>query len=352
MVDYVVPGMIDSSAGALSNRNKIINGAMVIDQRNAGASVNIASAGGVYFITDRFFIYNSNTGTLTGQRSTTAPPGFINSLLFTVTGTSAGSSQTAIYQRIEGLNIADLAFGTANAATVTLSFWVRSSVTGIYNCALRNSTQGRSYVTTYTINSANTWEQKTITIAGDTTGSWATDNTMGMEVLFSLGTGATQTANAWAAPGYIASSGTTNLTATNGATFYITGVQLERGSVATAFEYRNYQQELAMCQRYFWLAYATNGYPVLWRNQTTVYPIVKLATTMRATPTLVKSGTVKVWSATVTDASDITVSLVTTSSVNPDNCKIDATAAGAGATASGLFGFTYGDGNFQFSAEL
>jgi hypothetical protein len=316
-------------------RNRIINGDMRIDQRNNGSSVSIASAGGVYYLVDRFFVYNGNTATLTAQRSTTAPSGFTNSLLFTVTGTSTGSSQTAIYHRIEGLNTADLGFGTSSASTVTLSFWVRSSVTGTYNCALRNGSQNRSYVATYTINSANTWEQKTVTIVGDTGGTWATDNTNGIEIVFSLGTGATQTAGIWAAPGYVASSGATNLTATNGATFYITGVQLELGSVATPFERRLYGQELALCQRYYEaIYYASTGYG---NNSNAVVFGVPLKVTKRASPTVTIG----------TDPNGEIINFPTPSASVQDSNSVWIATAGTPTTGMSRFG-----SNLAISAEL
>jgi hypothetical protein len=239
----------------LGTRNRIINGDMRIDQRNAGASVNSASGGGVYPV-DRFEQESAiGGGVLAMQQSSTAPTGFTNSLAFTVStvdSSLAAGDRYNIRHIIEGYNVADLGFGAANAATVTLSFWVRSSVTGTYCAGLRNGSNNRSYVSNYTISSANTWEYKTITITGDTTGTWGSTNGRGIIVSFALASGTTAqtTANTWSAGEFIATSSQTNLLATNGATFYITGVQLEAGSVATPFERRSYGQELALCQRY------------------------------------------------------------------------------------------------------
>ena len=157
-------------------RNRIYNGAMMIDQRNAGASVTIS---GSSYVVDRFKVYKTNaSATVTSQRTTTAPVGFTNSLLYSVTtGAATGAGDySQIYQAIEGFNIADLGWGTANAQAVTLSFWVRSSVTETYGVCFTNVAGTRCYVASYTVNSANTWEQKTVSIAGDTTGSWPTDN--------------------------------------------------------------------------------------------------------------------------------------------------------------------------------
>jgi len=236
-------------------RNRIINGAMVIDQRNAGASVTPAAGA---YLTDRFQYDASQASKFTAQQnagSVTPPAGFRNYLGFTVA--SAVSITSSDYfqfvQKVEGFNMADLAWGTASAAPVTLSFWIRSSLTGTFGGSLRNGDADRSYPYTYTISAANTWEQKTITIAGDTTGTWATTNGVGIIVAWGLGNGSnfTGTAGAWAAANYQNATGATSVVGTSGATFYITGVQLEAGTTASPFEYRLYGTELALCQRYF-----------------------------------------------------------------------------------------------------
>jgi hypothetical protein len=244
-----IGSIADSSLGF---RNRIINGAMVIDQRNAGASVAFTSAA---YTLDRWV---GAVGTATGttiQRSTTSTTGFSNSALITIgTGASpAAGAVNRIYQVIEGFNIADFAWGTASAATVTLSFWVRSSVTGTFSGALYGASTIQSYPFNYTINAANTFEQKTVTIAGPTTGTWDSTNGTGVYVNFDLGSGTNfeGTAGAWATGTFIGATGSTNLCATTGATFYITGVQLEKSSIATSFDYRPYGTELALCQRYF-----------------------------------------------------------------------------------------------------
>jgi len=241
------------SGGWTGFRNRIINGAMVIDQRKAGASTSVT--GSDYFSCDRWEQWSSQANKYTVQRSSTAPTGFVNSML--ATSSSAYAVLTGDYfafsQQIEGNNVADLAWGTASAATVTLSFWIRSSLTGTFGGALSNSSVARSYPFTYTINSANTWEQKTVTITGDTSGTWLTDTGIGIRVWFGFGVGATYsgTAGAWAGADYRSATGATSVVGTNGATFYITGVQLERGSTASSFEYRSYGAELQLCQRYF-----------------------------------------------------------------------------------------------------
>jgi hypothetical protein len=235
-------------------RNRIINGAMVIDQRNDGVSVNYTNSGA--YTLDRWVVDNTTDGTISVQRSSVAPAGFTNSCFITVTTADASLSSTQrcrIRQPIEGFNVADFGFGTASAITVTLSFWVRSSLTGTFGGALNNATVDRSYPFSYTISAANTWEQKTVTIAGDTSGTWVTNNGIGLLVQFGLGIGSnfSGTANAWTGSQIMSTTGATSLIGTSGATFYITGVQLEAGSVATPFERRDYGTELARCQRYY-----------------------------------------------------------------------------------------------------
>jgi hypothetical protein len=202
-------------------KNRIINGAMVIDQRNAGAS---GTAINVYTV-DRFSYNAAQASKGTWQQNAgavTPPTGFSNYLGFT--SSSSYSVLAADYftfaQPIEGYNIADLAWGTANAKTVTLSFWVRSSLTGTFGGSLQNNSASRSYPFTYTISAANTWEQKTITIAGDTTGTWLTTNGVGIGLVFGLGVGSTYsgTAGSWSANGYTSATGGTSVVGTNAAT--------------------------------------------------------------------------------------------------------------------------------------
>lgn len=250
-----VAGSNLGAGNASSFKNRIINGAMVIDQRYAGASVSVFDN----YTLDRWLASASTSSKYTVQQnagSVTPPVGF--SKYLGVTSSSAYSVPAgeiyAIQQRIEGLNIADLNWGTANAKTVTLSFWVRSSLTGTFGGGLKNSANDRSYPFSYTISAANTWEQKSITIAGDTTGTWLTTNGIGVRVQFSIGVGSTfsGTAGAWASANYLSATGATSVVGTNGATFYITGVQLEVGESATGFDYRPYGTELALCQRYYY----------------------------------------------------------------------------------------------------
>jgi hypothetical protein len=240
-------------------RNRIINGDMRIDQRNAGASV--AGSVNTTFAVDRFTTnYSIGIGaTLAVQQVTDAPVGFVNSYKLTVTtgGTATGTDGAALWQHIEGTNVSDLAWGTASASAVTLSFWVKSSLTGTFGGGLMNSGFSRSYPFTYSISSADTWEYKTVTIPGDTTGTWLTTTGRGLIISFSWGSGSDRlgTAGAWVGARAQGSTGQTNITSTTGATWQITGVQLEAGSVATPFERRPFGTELALCQRYFYKTY-------------------------------------------------------------------------------------------------
>jgi hypothetical protein len=315
-------GGTGTTVGYNGFKNRIINSAMVIDQRNAGASVTVNGAGTFYLI-DRFQAQGQNAdGVFTVQQSTTAPSGFTNSLLATVTTDDSSIGSTQYYfitQKIEGFNCADLGFGAAGASTVTLSFWVRSSVTGTFGGSLSNDGVTRSYPFTYAISSANTWEQKSVTIAGDTTGTWLTNNGIGIRVYFNIGAGSsyTATAGAWASQWAFNATGATNLIATNGATFYITGVQLEKGSTATSFDYRPYGTELALCQRYYYKVVGTSSYPTFGAGQaitTTQGRIaVQYPVQMRATPTVSFGGTVLL---TASNGNGITVTSI---SVNYGN---------------------------------
>jgi hypothetical protein len=261
--------------------NRIINGAMTIDQRNAGAAVTLDGSTG--YAADRYFSSEIGDGAFTLQQVTDAPAGFANSLKMTVTTPQTGTLNAGIFQSIEGLNISDLGWGTVNAKTVTLSFWVKSSVTGSMGGAIQNSAQDRSYPFNYTINTANTWEYKTITIAGDTSGTWLVTNGTGIILRFMFGTSVTGAVNTWAGANYRSPTGSVFPITTSGATFYITGVQLEAGSTASPFAHENYGDTLQKCQRYYYkvpstVLYGANVYTNTWR--TTVF----YKATMRAAP--------------------------------------------------------------------
>jgi len=284
-------------------RNRIINGDMRIDQRNAGAAVTDVS---YRYMLDRFasgYFGASATGRTTVQQSTTAPTGFTNSMAVTVTTADTTLAGSAAYmlavQYIEGFNIADLLWGSANAKTVTVSFWVRSSVTGNFPFLISNGDNTRGYGALYNIASADTWEYKTIIVPGDTSGTWTTNNSSGLELQFG---GGGESVNRTQLTGWNTKTGAkttvtgaTQLIEINGATWFITGVQLEVGSVATPFERRPYGTELALCQRYFYMvadgATKTLGLGTMY-TATNLQGAIFFPVTMRAIPTLsATSGT-------------------------------------------------------------
>ena len=269
-------------------RNRIINGDMKIDQRNAGASVTVNVASSVFSV-DRWFGYGQATdGVFTLQQSTDTPAGFVNSLKATVTTADASIGASQIYlltQIVEANNIDDLDWGKATAKSATLSFWVKSSLTGTFGGSITNNSNF-SYPFSYSISAANTWEYKTVSVTGPTSGTWGTGVNAGLTVRLALGAGSSQvgTAGAWTGSHLFGVTGQVNVIGTLNATFYITGVQLEAGSVATPFERRSYGQELALCQRY----YFKNTYWGQGNGDTTNIANVNvtLPVTMRAQPSV------------------------------------------------------------------
>jgi hypothetical protein len=285
---------VAAPANSMGFRNRIINGDMRIDQRNAGASVTPILG---TFIVDRWAFIATQTSKATAQQNAgavTPPASFSNYL--GVTSSSSYSVLTGdtfgVYQNIEGFNVADLGWGTANAQAVIIGFWVRSSLTGTFGGAVANSAENRSYVFSYTISAANTWEFKTVTVSGDTSGTWVANNGVGLRLRFGLGSGSTYTAasGSWGAGNFVQPTGSVSVVGTNGATFYITGVQLEAGSVASPFERRDYGRELIMCQRYY-----ESGYiGVRGATSAAILTVMPYAVVKRATPTVaitVISGT-------------------------------------------------------------
>jgi len=319
-------------------KNRIINGAMVIDQRNAGASVTQTTT--TLYPVDRWAIAGSVTSKFTAQQnagSVTPPIGFVNYL--GITSSSAYTVGAAEYfqvrQTIEGFNVADLGWGTANAKTITLSFQVYSSLTGTFGGSIGNNAGNRSYPFSYSIPVANTWTTVSVTITGDTTGTWLTTNGGGLWVYWGLGVGSTYsgTAGSWAGADYRSATGAVSVVGTNGATFYITGVQLEVGSSATGYEYRQYGQEFALCQRY----YQSNR--IVWSGQTTgagqaFYAYSPFKVTMRSAPT----GTITNESLAAMNAGSLTNSAV-------DSIRYDVTASGSNVN-------NYAFATINVSAEL
>ena len=288
---------VGASDGALSNRSLIINGAMTIDQRNAGAAVTLT--GNEVYIADRWPVYETQSSVLSGQQnqgSVTPPEGFSNYMGYTSLGASTVSAGDIhiFFHNIEGFNFAQAGWGAASAKPVTLSFWVRCSLTGSFGGSFVNNDQTRSYPFTYTVSNSNTWEYKTITVAGDTTGTWKTDNTRGLNINWSLGTGSNfeGSEGAWVASNkFSAIEGTVNLIETSGATWQITGVQLEVGDTATPFEHRSYGDELARCQRYTYIINGLGQYGAgqVW-SSTSAYISIDVPVSMRSTPTVGSQG--------------------------------------------------------------
>jgi hypothetical protein len=352
-----VDGVQMPTAGALSNRNKIINGDMRVAQR--GTSFTGTSK----YPADRWTVGGSTSVVLTSQNeSTEVPTGFQNSAKLSIT--TADSSIAAgdawdFTQHIEGYNVADLLFGTANAKSVTLSFWVNCTSTGTFCIVLLGSSDGvsldRSYVAEYTINTADTWEQKTITVPGDTGGTWHTGNGRGLSVRFGLTAGTTyqKAAGSWGAGNVIGSSNQTQLLSTANSEWYVTGVQLEVGSKATGFEYRSYGDELARCQRYYQKMTGTVGNRsfvnmAAW-SSSSVYGVLPFQQVMRSAPTVTDSGNFEVYSGGITPS----VSSLDFERITVDNCRVFASTSGlTTGRAAWLEPEDSSGATIEFSAEL
>jgi hypothetical protein len=335
-----------SQGGNIGMKNRIINGAMVIDQRNAGASVTAAGA----YTLDRWIAYSSAASKFTVQQnagSVTPPVGFSNYLGVTSTSAySVGSTDFfSIEQPIEGFNAADLAWGTANAKSVTLSFWVRSSLTGTFGGAFYAGTGTLGYAFSYSISAANTWEYKTVTIAGPTTGTWASNNAAFGSICFSVGMGSSYswTPGSWLSQTVRSATGATSVVGTNGATFYITGVQLEVGSTATSFEYRQYTTELQLAQRYC-INYRSADAGTFMRygsgyaNSATNLEInVHFPVTMRTNPSLTTTATAANYSIYVAGAQAVcsTLPVIDSGSDNPSVSTVSANSASTFSSSGG-----------------
>tara|TARA_R100001480_G_scaffold125040_1_gene123239 strand:- start:140 stop:1168 length:1029 start_codon:yes stop_codon:yes gene_type:complete len=246
-------GNINAGGGGV-NRNVIINSAMTVSQR--GTSFN-QPADGAYTL-DRFFVFRNGAGIMDVEQSTTVPSGegFKNSLKCTVdtVDTSLGSTDFGgLATKLEGQDLVRFNFGQSTAKQFVLSFFVRSNITGTYSVAFRNGSSNRYLVKEYTISSADTWQKITITNLADNTGTWATDNTTGLDIRWCLWEGGfSASADTWGAGNIIGSSSNVNWATSTDNNFYITGVQLEVGQNPTEFEHiNNFGEELARCQRYF-----------------------------------------------------------------------------------------------------
>jgi len=301
-IQTAIDSISNSQGSPFGFKNRIINGNMAITQGAAAATITpaVTSAYATNYPVDRFEVIVGAASKLTTAQSSTAATGFNFSTLITSSSSyTAGAAEVfAIRHKIEGFNTSDLAFGTVNAQKITVSFWVRSSVTGTFGGSIQNSAADRSYPFNYTINVIDTFEYKTITIPGDTSGTWiGATNGIGITVNFGLGVGATYsgTANAWAAADYRSATSATSVVAANLRTFYITGVQLEKGSTATSFDYRPYGTELALCQRYYSTTYASSlNNNIIWNAgwaNSTLAGVAQFKVSMRTAPTITVRAT-------------------------------------------------------------
>jgi hypothetical protein len=357
-----------NASSSFGFKNRIINGAMVIDQRNAGASVSVQTTTGytldrwttVVSQNSKFTVQQTPSATETGY-ATRVGAGFTNYLACTSSSayTVGASEAFAVIQYIEGYNVADLAWGTSSAKTITLSFLAYSSLTGTFGGSIRNNANDRCYPFSYTISSANTWTQISITITGDTTGTWLTNNGKGIYLTFSLGAGSGQsgTAGSWGSTPYYSATGATSVVGTNGATFYITGVQLEKGSTATSFDYRPYGTELALCQRYYYKYKASNSGTMFGSSYnystTQTLGVVKFAVTMRTNPTaLEQTGTASDYGILVAGSGTTCTSVPTFDGSGVESAdvqfNVSGVTAGQGSFLRGLNSNAY----LAWSAEL
>jgi hypothetical protein len=353
-----------SASGLYGFKNRIINGAMVIDQRNAGASTT-PTANTTYTL-DRWNMLLSQSSKFSVQQQTSVvPTEFSFAMKFTsLSAYTVGASEVfGFRQSVEGFNFADCMWGTSNAKTVTLSFWVYSSLTGTFGGAIKNSAENRVYPFSYTISSANTWELETITIPGDTSGTWVgATNGVGVSVVYGIGVGSTLsgTAGAWAAGNLFSVTGAVSVVGTSGATFYITGVQLEKGSTATSFDYRPYGTELQLCQRYYCRFNANSSGAGLisigWAVSTTATAFsIAFPVTMRTPPTaLEQSGTAANYQIVWAGAANALTSVPTFGGeTTVDRTRLEASIASVLTTGMAL-GIRYGSTSayLAWSAEL
>jgi hypothetical protein len=349
MTQAVTLAQLGGADTTLPFRNRIINGGMVIDQRNSGSA--ITNPGNNVYVVDRWQVNTGFTGSV-GQNlgGVTPPAGYSNYLGMSVGSAGQSASNYSFRQWIEGFNSADLLWGTANAKPITISFWVRSSLTGQFGISLQNEAGNRSYPFGYTISSANTWQQVTVTVPGDTTGTWTgATNQYGLQLILSHGAATARqgTSGAWASADYRSVTGQVDLITTNGATFYATGVQLEIGTTPTPFERRPHGFELSLCQRYF----CELGRQIVGRAEsgTITTMVAGFPVKMRANPTVTVIN-----SALAIAVPGLTSSAV--SSVLTNNSTDNATSLGIQTSGSAMSTGAVTVGNidriFGFSAEL
>ena len=348
-------------SGALSNRNILINGGQTVDQRNSGSAITLTSSH--QYATDRFICRLGTSSSSTAQRVADAPDGLYNSVKITIgTGATPSAATATGYfaYKTEGLDTSHLSFGSSNAQTITLSFYVKSSLTGSFGVTVANDALNRSFPSSYTINSANTWERKSITVTGDTSGTWATTTAAAFYLLWDLGCGSDVkgTANTWAGSDFRGgATGTINVCATSSATWQITGVQMEIGTEATTFEVRSFGNELERCQRYYFQLdgdasdrIGVGGYAVgaSEARMDVVFPCA-----MRAAPTISGTGTAQFDANTDSadwNCSALTIDEAPTGIIMGLGIQIGSTSSMV-AGQSGGFRFR-STGTLSFSAEL
>jgi hypothetical protein len=342
-------------------RNRIINGAMSIAQY--GTSTSVAAGGNTGYACDRFRCDASVGTAITAAQSTSVvPTGFAYSLSYTAgTGTTAAGDNSEIVHFIEGYNIVDLSWGTANAQSVTLSFWARSSLTGSFGLILENSDASVQYLTTYSLPVVNTWTKITLSIPAPTIGTWQINNTRGIGIRWDMGVGTINSGastNAWntTAASKVGVTGTVKITQNTGATFHLTGVQLEKGSAATAFENRQFGTELALCQRYYAKVgpYTSGIYPGFGtaggETSTAAFGVFNTPVTMRSSPTFTSSGTLSLYSASFSNITNFGTAYYTNNTV-----AININVSGGGLTAGRFYSILANNDAtafIQFSSEL
>ena len=351
-----VDGVAMPSAGPLSNRNLIINGAMQVAQRgDTETGVNNTRYSGP----DRWRVVVA-AGTYTVSRSTTAPEGFSNSwkLDCTTSGTLGASDLMLFHQRIEGQNVQHLKYGTANAEQLTASFWIRSTKTGTVTVEFYQPNDLRQISKTVTIDTANTWEYKTVTIPGDTTGVIDDTTNRGLELLFWLGAGSDYTSGTLNTTGWAGvttanrvSSSNIDISDSTSNDIYITGVQLEVGSVATPFEHRSFGDELRRCQRYYWQTptgvtsnFAFSGFC---NTTTNSLILTRNPVPMRAAPSFTSVGS---W--TIIDGAGFSVSSFTFQEATALTGRLDCTCSGLTVSRPNILRTASTTSTLQFNAEL
>ena len=347
------------SDGALSNRNLVINGAMQVAQRGT----SFTSPSNIYTL-DRWFSTDNTGASVTVSQDSDAPDGFTNSAKITVNTADtslATNSVCLLRQNIEGVNFSQCGFGSGSAKDVTISFWVKSSITGQYSVAINNAAYDRSYVAGYTISSANTWEYKSVKITGDTSGTWLNSFSIGAAVHFPVAVeaGKITSGGAWTSGFNYGITGQVNFVGTTGATFQITGVQLEVGDTATPFEHRSYGDELASCQRYFeireWDGENTRIGMGYCDSTTSMLVTIPYLVTKRAnSPTFTATGTANIRSQTTgTNRNISSGSIAMSTGANKDNAvlSLQGLSGGVGDGQGGQIAFVDA-GSLQFDAEL